>query len=478
MLFPDHPSSSNDSSSEGERVKLLSQLRERAINIGEKGVRFLGMSPEQVSQVLEFAGNLRRGVAELPLNDRSKELLSEISRLKSEREIDKITIIGLEREISAREPRGGENRTLEQILEKMTAENQKIRDDLKAVSSVAKLSERSAIVRERTISNVEVVNKADTMTNGYVEMYDSKNLNCCVDVRLDSDVGAPGVANGFNKMTPGTERLVGTNEKITHERSDNENGPGRFHVISMKCKALEEEPREAKGAMSKVQQDLYESPSQSSADCMRNIRDLPQPSDESVPHPMSEQTNKGDRKEEIHRMSTLLKQTQVALSGYVDDVKALHSVAYSLLESQRDSSRVATHVRCLNDIIREKSRIIQEGKKNMATLKQRSIGNLHGRENCGCRSDHSTSSIDEAIERAVNNTSHESHTSNNRTQLKFSEDASKLLFERENVIYEQNHKIMELKQKLSQADMTHQRISNEAQSMKFDSKSVQLFADR
>jgi hypothetical protein len=75
-----------------ERTKLLTQLRERAVEIGEHGIRFLGMDPQQLSLVLEFASNIKNGTTDLPLNDRSKELMSQIAALKSESEVDKVTI--------------------------------------------------------------------------------------------------------------------------------------------------------------------------------------------------------------------------------------------------------------------------------------------------------------------------------------------------------------------------------------------------
>lgn len=75
-----------------ERTKLLTHLRERAVEIGEKGARFLGMDPQQMGLVLEFVSNLKSGNTDLPLNDRSKELLDQITLLKSEREVDRVTI--------------------------------------------------------------------------------------------------------------------------------------------------------------------------------------------------------------------------------------------------------------------------------------------------------------------------------------------------------------------------------------------------
>lgn len=70
----------------------MTQLRQRAIEIGEKGTRFLGMDVQKVGLVMEFASNLANGTTDLPLNDRSKELTTQIIALKSEKEVDKVTI--------------------------------------------------------------------------------------------------------------------------------------------------------------------------------------------------------------------------------------------------------------------------------------------------------------------------------------------------------------------------------------------------
>ncbi len=498
-------------------------MRERAIDIGEKGGRFLGMSPEQVSQLLEFASNLRRGVAELPLNDRSKEFLSEISRLKSEREIDKATIVGLEREIAAREPRGGDGNILKQILYSMTAENQKIRDELKAAISAAKPIEGSTIDRENTkIEDFDQANVRVPNGNGEIYKHDDrpsslKLLNCSEVVLFDSNVGAAGFANGSNEKALDTGTLERTIKKITHERdalylqvrklvTETENGSGPFDAnselvtLTVKCSTLEEELREEKGARIMAQQHRDEcrkrilildnwkhiatnamerlvasynpTTNQSPVDCVQIIRELLQQNDESVNNPLNEIGDKEDSLEEITYMKRLLKQTHAKLSEYVGDLNTLQTGVLSLQENHTDSSRMSAKISCLNDIIQEKSRIIQEGNKKIADLKQRNINHSHDRGYRGHRSGLSTStnSIDEAIERAANSPGHESHTRNNSAE-------HKLLFEKENVICEQNHKIMELKQKLFQADMTYQRLSNEAQSMKADSKWINRSRD-
>lgn len=59
---------------EAERLLLMKQLRHNAAEIGEKGIKFLGLDASQIQKVIEFASNIRNGSVALPLDDRSKEL--------------------------------------------------------------------------------------------------------------------------------------------------------------------------------------------------------------------------------------------------------------------------------------------------------------------------------------------------------------------------------------------------------------------
>jgi len=138
---------------EGERTKLLSQLRERAVEIGDKGVRFLGMNSQQVAQIMEFSQNIRKGTIELPLNDRSKELLSAMAALKSQREIDKVTIERLEREMfslsaASNEPHGGESIVIKRALNDLTNENLKLRSDIDVLKMDAEQRNNEQLVDE------------------------------------------------------------------------------------------------------------------------------------------------------------------------------------------------------------------------------------------------------------------------------------------------------------------------------------------
>ena len=89
----------------------------------------------QVAQVMEFASNLRQGIVELPLNDRSADLLAQLSNIKAEREVDKITITRLEKEIFAlsetrkdKDPIGdGEKAILKHALKELQVENKALK---------------------------------------------------------------------------------------------------------------------------------------------------------------------------------------------------------------------------------------------------------------------------------------------------------------------------------------------------------------
>ena len=72
---------------EKDRADLRYRLRNLSTLYGEKGVRFHNLTAEQMKKVDEFAQNLREGRLELPLNDRSRELLREVEKLKAQIEI-------------------------------------------------------------------------------------------------------------------------------------------------------------------------------------------------------------------------------------------------------------------------------------------------------------------------------------------------------------------------------------------------------
>jgi chromosome segregation ATPase len=68
---------------EEQRMKLLRQLRVHAEQLGDKSLRYFGLTAEQLMLVNEFAENLRDGRVELPVNDRTLELQGEVRRLRT-----------------------------------------------------------------------------------------------------------------------------------------------------------------------------------------------------------------------------------------------------------------------------------------------------------------------------------------------------------------------------------------------------------
>ena len=69
---------------EKERVELRYKIRNMSTLYGEKGIRFHDLTADQMLAVDNFARNLKEGNLELPLNDRSRELMREIEKLKAQ----------------------------------------------------------------------------------------------------------------------------------------------------------------------------------------------------------------------------------------------------------------------------------------------------------------------------------------------------------------------------------------------------------
>jgi len=69
---------------ETDNTRLRKTLKNQAGSIGEQGFKYAGMSPDMLIKVNEFAANLRDGKLELPVDDRSSELLKANKRLRDE----------------------------------------------------------------------------------------------------------------------------------------------------------------------------------------------------------------------------------------------------------------------------------------------------------------------------------------------------------------------------------------------------------
>lgn len=88
------------SSLEKDNIRLRKTLKNQAGSIGEQGFKFQGMSADMLVKVNEFATSLREGNVELPLNDRSAELLAENRKLKDEIQIFSAKVERYERDIA------------------------------------------------------------------------------------------------------------------------------------------------------------------------------------------------------------------------------------------------------------------------------------------------------------------------------------------------------------------------------------------
>jgi len=101
---------------EADCIRLRKALKNQIGAVGEEGFKYAGMSPDMILKVNEFAASLRDGKIELPLDDRSKELLDENRDLRHECKVLKLTVERYENEL-----RGGTSGELQQQLAEVMA---------------------------------------------------------------------------------------------------------------------------------------------------------------------------------------------------------------------------------------------------------------------------------------------------------------------------------------------------------------------
>lgn len=441
---------------EVERTVLLRQLRERAIDLGEKGARFLGMDTEHVAQVMEFANNLRRGTVELPLNDRSKELLAEISSLKSEIEMGKATLARLERELATGRSDSSESTVLKQILETITAENWILRNDIAILKAGGPIDPKSSALTPSMRQRAKEV-----LGEELVAMPASAEVQIiCVLNAYDNLAQEHSLAKG--RITE-LGKLESALMNITHERD----------TLSAQVRKLEDSS--ATGAQSIVV-------TQNAANF--NEKKTQETETSSVHEQLTgAQTRTVDgtgdivnsvfvTQAEMWTMRNALEQTKQMISRYTNDIKTLRIAVLAAQENGTKYAKARKQILCLNEIIREKSRLYdalaarQEGNQKAFTGKRDKRHRVRSADNDNRdhKSDRSisTSSIDSS------SLSGRSSPTLNQSMHKRLEESLRIISEKDNMIREQAQKIVDLTQKLLHADEVYQNLTNENEKMKTD----------
>lgn len=128
---------------EKERTQLRYKIRNMSTLYGEKGLRFHQLTAEQMKIVDEFALNLREGRIEIPLNDRSKELMIEIERLKGQIQILEANSFGRKVEVGVNN----------EILEEIRKENRELKELLmKLFTGTAPTADEKNIIQRHALS--------------------------------------------------------------------------------------------------------------------------------------------------------------------------------------------------------------------------------------------------------------------------------------------------------------------------------------
>ena len=127
---------------EKERTQLRYKLRNLSTLYGEKGLRFHQLTAEQMKLVDEFALNLREGRIEIPLTDKSKELMLEIERLKAQIQILEANSFGRKVEVGVND----------EILDEIRRENRELKELLmKLFTGTAPTNDEKNIIQRHAL---------------------------------------------------------------------------------------------------------------------------------------------------------------------------------------------------------------------------------------------------------------------------------------------------------------------------------------
>jgi len=501
-----------------ERLKLLAQLRERAIDIGDKGARFLGLSSQQVVQVTEFATNLRQGIVALPLNDRSKELSAEISSLKSDKEVARLAIQRLERELAAKgsSPReSSESNILKQILDNLAAENQRLKNEIGVLKSVGATkvetkADGGNVVTSSTLTPL-LRQRAKTVLGGqdlvsmpvaaeiqFISIMDEYERTSRELASLKKNFTSMSAATATDQKCNDDNNIILESTNMGVDKQDNgtntslvvlsdvptqlENESSEQNTISSSMNKAMEELRHERDVISSQLRQLVEDAKSSNqielvseevtklTEKLKSIEDRLNNNNSQHDAAVGVFSSSIKQQTELKSVKQSLSKTKQKLSSYITDVKKLQNAIHTMQDSRVDSAKVE----CLNDIIKEKNRIIDETKQKLHASKQMNLklARDRGKHQDRFNSDRSvsTNSIDRAILRVANNNNNNSgynnglSSSRNNNLQQHLEEASRLIFEKDHVISEQNLTITELQSKVT----SHEQLVKEAESMRQD----------
>ena len=404
---------------EGERNVLLSQLRQQAIEIGEKGVKYLGMESSQVAQVIEFANNLQQGIVELPLNDRSVGLLTQLSSIKAERAVDKLTIERLERELfglsGTRKDTidDGEKKIMTHALDALKIEMKALKGGGSSALSPMMQSRAKEILGEDLVLMPAA---AEVQFMRLMKEYES-----VLDKLANAQIKEEG--NPFLEL----------NSANLLDNSGDTPNKELFRQL-LHCS---QENRELKNKLRHSEVDTK---------ATRALLEKERASDLGI-----HSNAGGDDMSEVHLE---MKQLMIALESNLEQLAGYSSDLSRVRSAVVKASRLSTQLTALHDIVNTKNKIIDDMKHKLAGAKQ--INQKLIRElSLGRDVDRSTStnSLDRSLRRAS-----EGILLSPGSSLG---DAAKLLFEKDNVI-------SSLKSKLVTVEKLQGNLLQEADRMKTD----------
>ena len=344
------------------------------------------MSSDQLSQVMEFASNVRQGNCDLPLNDQSIQLLADIATLKSDRKANMVTIEMLQREVftlsEGNNTQHGEGGIVQQALNDMAKENQKLRSEI----DIFKAGQDSSHQQESNGLDISCAHGPNNTQNngGFWKI----NPNAATGDLMNSQQNTPGVDERKERLQVTLSSMETTVKELRSERDQlrqllGGHDAGLMGMLSelsqlrIKCHPLEEALKQEQHAIALAHREIDVAREQISSleqwklnaiQSMERHQQISLASSTVVMPSAVDGINKGAFDEhgfgaEIKSVNDSLYETQRMLSGYIDDVSKLRGSVFTMQEKRIDSEKVRMQVSCLNDLIREKDRIINLGKE-------------------------------------------------------------------------------------------------------------------
>lgn len=193
---------------ESDTIRLRRALKNQAGMVGEEGFKYAGMPPELLVKVNEFAANLRDGRIELPVDNRSSELLKENRKLREDMKVLEMTVKRYELELCGT----GSSQVQQQLAEAMTGsgskrteeEMQALHEDVRNLLRVNDGLQHNLAHMQHEITMLlkQQIGKSDGTTDGITAMLLASNEALMKELQEIREASSSSAVAASHRRTP------------------------------------------------------------------------------------------------------------------------------------------------------------------------------------------------------------------------------------------------------------------------------------